>query len=237
MMIHQWRLMWASTPLAWTTDAMGRTMIAEMQSLYRPREDLGHRHQPDRAGRLHPVLDLAGESELLGHDQGHRLHALEEDGDPHHAGDQQRGEGRLGHRAAPAADALADLREDVEEDEAEQERLDEHPDHELDQVLAQHHQVAEDQRPQRSPAGVEGRRGSGSTRPWRPAGAPRPRSSVPQLLAGEVDEDRLERGLGHRQVDAPGTRPPPARRHHRGQQPVLALHVELRRRPRSDGSG
>ena len=62
----------------------------------------------------------------------------------------------------PAADALADLREDVEEDEAQQERLHQGPDDELDEVLAQHHQVAEDQGPQGDPAGRRTSSGSAS---------------------------------------------------------------------------
>ena len=48
----------------------------------------------------------------------------------------------------PAApDPLAVRREDEEEDENEQERLDQRADDELAEVLAQHHQVAPDQRP------------------------------------------------------------------------------------------
>ncbi len=35
-MIHQWRVRWASTPLAWTTEAMGRTMTAEMRPCTAP---------------------------------------------------------------------------------------------------------------------------------------------------------------------------------------------------------
>jgi hypothetical protein len=35
------------------------------QSLNRTGQHLGHGHQPDGAGRLDPVLDLAGEAELL----------------------------------------------------------------------------------------------------------------------------------------------------------------------------
>ncbi len=201
-MIHQWRLRWASTPLAWTTEAMGSTMMAEIRPCTAPERTLAMATSQMGHGRLHPVLDLAGEAELLGHDQRHRLHALEEDGDPHHAGDQQGGEGRLGHRTPAAADALADLREHVEEDEAEQERLDQHPDHELDEVLAQHHQVPEDQRPQGDAAGVERRAGGPGLQHdgdrWRRC---RRCSSVPQLLAGEIDEDGLQRGLGHREVE------------------------------------
>ena len=99
-MIHQCRLRWASTPAAWTTDAMGRTMMAEMTPWMAPDRTLAHRHQPDRARRLDPVLDLAGEPELLGHLQRHRLDALEHDRDPHHAGDEHGGERRLA-RARP----------------------------------------------------------------------------------------------------------------------------------------
>ena len=72
-------------------------------------------------------------------------------------------------RTAAPADALADLREHVEEDEAEEERLDQHPDDELDEVLAQHHQVAEDEGPEGDAAGVERRTGAdGSAWPSAP---------------------------------------------------------------------
>ena len=45
-----------------------------------------------------------------------------------------------------AADALTDLRKDVEEDEAQEERLHQRAHDELDQVLAQDDEVAQDQR-------------------------------------------------------------------------------------------
>ena len=68
-------------------------------ALGRAGQHLLDRHQPDRAGRLDPVLDLAGEAELLGHGQGDGLHALEHDRDADHARDQDGGEGRLLGRA------------------------------------------------------------------------------------------------------------------------------------------
>jgi len=43
------------------------------------------------------------------------------------------------------ADALPDLREHVEEDEAKQEGLDQRAQHEFPEVLAQHHQVTQEQ--------------------------------------------------------------------------------------------
>ena len=100
-MINQCRLMWASTPGAWTTEAMGSTMTAEMIPWTAPDRTLADRHQPDRARRLDAVLDLAGEPELLGHLQGHGLDALEHDRDPDHAGNEHGGERRLRPPAPP----------------------------------------------------------------------------------------------------------------------------------------
>ena len=63
-----------------------------------------------------------------------------------------------------APDRLADLREDVEEDEAEQEGLHERADRELEEVLAQHGEVAQ----QRAPAARSGsRRASSAAGAWR----------------------------------------------------------------------
>ncbi len=59
------------------------------------REHLGHGHEPDRAGRLHAVLDLAGVAELLGKLQGDGLDALEHDADGDDAGHEDGGERRL----------------------------------------------------------------------------------------------------------------------------------------------
>ena len=55
--------------------------------------------------------------------------------------------------SAASPDGLPDLGEDVEEDEAQEKRLHDGSDDELDLVLPQHHQVAQDQRPQRDAAG------------------------------------------------------------------------------------
>ena len=105
-MIHQCRLMWACTPGACTTDGDGQDDGRREHALHRAGQDLGHRHQPDRARRLDPVLDLAGEPELLGHLQGDGLDALEHDRDPDHARDEHGGEGRTRRhrrRAPPTA--------------------------------------------------------------------------------------------------------------------------------------
>ena len=226
-MIHQCSDRWACTPGACTTEAIGSTMIGRDHALGRAGQHLGDRHQPDRAGRLDPVLDLPGEAELLGHGQRDRLDALEHDRDADHAGHQDGGERGLGRRAVAAADALADLREHEQEHEAEQERLDERAQHELPQVLAQHDQVAQQQRAQRGPARGGDRPGRPAADPpaWAPAGSAR-WPSVPQLLAGQVDEHGLQAGLGDRQVDqveaaALGGQHDP--RH----EPVAALHVQL----------
>ena len=118
---------------------------------------------------------------------------------PGHQDGRERG---LGRRAVPA-DALADLREDVQEDEAQQERLDDRAQHELPQVLAQHHQVAQQQRAQRGPARGGHRPGRAAADPpgRRLRWSPMWRHSVPQLLPGQVDEHRLQAGLGDRQVE------------------------------------
>jgi len=61
-------------------------------ALGRARQHFGYRDEPDRAGRLHPVLDLAGETELLGHGQRDRLYALKHHRDPDDAGYEDGGE-------------------------------------------------------------------------------------------------------------------------------------------------
>ena len=63
-------------------------------ALHRPGQDFGHGHQPDRARRLDPVLDLAGEPEFLGHLQGDGLDPLEHDGYPHDPRHEHGGERR-----------------------------------------------------------------------------------------------------------------------------------------------
>ena len=60
-----------------------------------------------------------------------------------------------------APDALTDRREDVQEDEHQQERLHEGPGDELADVLAEHGQVAQEQRPEGLAAGDRGRTGLG----------------------------------------------------------------------------
>src|SRR5712691_646289 len=109
-------------------------------------------------GRLDAVLDLAGEAELLRHGHRDRLDALEHRGDADHARHQDRRERGLIGRAV-ASDALPDLGEHVEEHEAEQERLDQRADDEFPQVLAEHDQVAQQQRAKRGPTGGRDRAG------------------------------------------------------------------------------
>ena len=108
-------------------------------------DDLGDGDEPDGAGRLHPVLDLAGEAKLPRHVEGNRLHVLESHRAADDPGHKDGREGRLLFRAlasdALASDALADLRRDLQEDEKQQERLDQRPEHELPQVLAQHDEI------------------------------------------------------------------------------------------------
>ena len=117
-------------------------------------DDLRDGDEPHRARRLHAVLDLAGEPELLRQGHGHRLDALEHDRDADDAGDEHGGERRLAGTSAAAADALTDRREHVEEHEHEQERLHERAGDELAEVLAQHDEVALDQRDERGAAGL-----------------------------------------------------------------------------------
>jgi hypothetical protein len=137
-------------------------------TLSRAGEDLGHGHQPDRAGRLDPVLDLPGETELLGHGEGDRLHSLEHDRDPDDPGHENGRERGLSGGTLPA-DALADLREDEQEDKAEQERLDDRAQHELPEMLAQNDEIAQHERAQRGPA--RGGHGPGGAPPIRRDGA------------------------------------------------------------------
>jgi hypothetical protein len=100
---------------------------------------------------LDPVLDLACVTELRGHRERDRLNALEHHRYPDDAWHEDGCEGRLCRGPKPP-DALADLRENEQENKAQQERLDQGAQHELPPVLAQHEQVARNERPERCPA-------------------------------------------------------------------------------------
>ena len=163
-MNSQCRLMWASTPRRVDDRGDGEHDGGGDQALGAAGDHLGDRHQPDRAGRLHPVLDLPGEAELLRHGRATAWMPWNMIEMPDDAGHQHGGEGRLGRRAAAAADALADLREDVEEDEAQQERLDERAQDELDRCFRSTTRSRSIRAPQRGPAGGGRRAGRAGRR-------------------------------------------------------------------------
>jgi hypothetical protein len=112
-------------------------------------------------------------------------------------------------------------------------------DDELDEVLAQHDQVAQDQRPEaRSgwpprPSGSGSARFDAAVRAARLVGSRWP--SVAQLLAGEVDEDGLEGRLGDREVgdlEAGRPRPPLTTRGSRRSAPFTWSSTRRRSRVR-----
>ena len=90
--IHQCIVMFASTPPACTTEAIGKTSAAQIsRPCIEPGEHLcDRRNEPDRARRLDAVFDFTGEAELLRHGEGDRLHALEHDRDPDNARHENR---------------------------------------------------------------------------------------------------------------------------------------------------
>src|ERR1019366_3395207 len=121
------------------------------ESLRAAGEHLRDSDQPDSAGGLHAVFDFAGETELLRQLHGYRLDALEHDGKPDDARNEDSGKRRLSPGEAGGSDALPDLRKHVEKHEAQEERLHQGANGELDEVLAQHHEVAQDERVERRP--------------------------------------------------------------------------------------
>ena len=151
MMIHQCSEMSAFTPGACTTEAMGSTMIAEMTPCAAPESTLatatsqiGHgawtrssisRVKPNSWAIASAIDWTPWNITEIPTTPGTRMVA------------------NADCSARPAsADALTDLGEDVEEDEAQQERLDQGPQHELAEVLAQHDEIAQQQRGQSGPA-------------------------------------------------------------------------------------
>ena len=127
------------------------------QSLQGAGGDLSQRDERHGHGREHAVLDLLRVAELGRHRQRDRLDALEHDGDPDHARNQDAREGRFAGRPAATTHALTDLREHIQENEYEQERLDERAADELAEVLLQHREVALEERPERLAARLDGR--------------------------------------------------------------------------------
>ena len=127
---------------------------------------------------------------------------------------------------------LADLREHVEEDEDQQERLDQGPQGELDQrafATPSGPAASRAYKAIRLAAMAESQRARSGRFPGRspwPGRAPGAglelRSSVAQVLAGEVDEYGLQRGLGNREVEHEFVPAPFRRGDHRGEQPEAA---------------
>ena len=78
------QIYWASTPAAWTTEAMGRTMAAEMSPCTPPEITLEMATSQMGHGAWTRSSNLAGEAELLGQGHRHSLDPLEHDGQSHH---------------------------------------------------------------------------------------------------------------------------------------------------------
>ena len=144
---------------------MGSTIAAERAPWAAPGEHLRHRDKPDRARRLHPVLDLPRKAELLCHSKGDRLDSLEHDRDPDHSWNEDRRKAGFRRGAVPA-DALPDLGEDVEEDEAQKKRLDQGAQQDLPKVLAQHDDVPKHESSERGPTRCRDRAGRPARYAW-----------------------------------------------------------------------
>src|ERR1019366_583498 len=124
--------------------------------------------------------------------------ALEHDRDPDDPGHEHSREGRLGRprrrptAGAPASDPLSDRGKHVQEHEHEQKRLHERANHELGEVLAQDHQVAQHERHERRAAGGEGgarwldRDACPARGGWCGGGGHQSRSSLPVRLMKTV---------------------------------------------------
>src|SRR5665213_205527 len=117
------------------------------ETLHRARQYFRDGDEPNGARRLHAVLDLTGEAELLGHGECNRLHSLEHQRDSDDPGNENRREGRRACTPT-AANRLTDLWKDEEEDEAQEKGLNQGPQDELPERLSQHHHVAQDQCPE-----------------------------------------------------------------------------------------
>ena len=159
-MIRQCSVRWASTPGACTTEAIGSTMAADSTPCAAPDSTLAIATSQMGQGawtrssisRVKPnSCDMVSAIDWM------PWNMIEMPTTP---GTSTVANADCRCRAAPA-DALPDLREHVEEDEAQQERLDDRAQHELPQVLAQHDEVAQQQRDQRGPACGGDRAGRG----------------------------------------------------------------------------
>ncbi len=112
-----------------------------------------HLHESDEFNWtrcLDAVLDLPGEAKLLGKLQGDARNALELHRQTGYARNE---DGRKGRTIAPCpTDSLTYPREDIEEHKDEEERLDHGSICKRDEMLAQHYEVAQEQRRRRCPA-------------------------------------------------------------------------------------
>ena len=155
----QWRLMCASTPAAWITEAIGRTTMAEMSPCAPPESTLematsqmGHgAWTRSSISRVNPNSCASGMATAW-----MPWNMMESPTTP---GTRTVANADSAPGMLERADALSDFGEHVEEDEAEEERLHQGADGELHQVLAQDDQVAQDQGTERCPAGGGGRTG------------------------------------------------------------------------------
>ena len=189
-MIHQCSVRWACTPGACTTEAIGSTMAADRTPCAAPESTLaiatsqiGHgawtrssisRVKPNSCAMFSAIDCTPWNMTEIPTTPGTRIVAKADCA-----------------TVAVPADALPDLREDVQEDEAEQERLDDRAQHELPQVLAQHDEVAQQQRAERGPArGGHGAGGAAADPPGRRLRGHRcghqSRSSLPVRLMNTV---------------------------------------------------
>ena len=127
------------------------------QPLGRSGENLGGGDQPDRAGRLHAVLDLARVAELGRQLQGDRLDALEHDRDRRRRRGRARSRSRLGAGPAPPPMPWPICGNTYRNTNTSRNGWIRVRSDELAEVLAQHDQVAQDQRAERGAArrGVE----------------------------------------------------------------------------------
>ena len=158
-MIHQCSERFASTPAACTTEAMGRTMAAEISPCTAPDRTLEMATSQIGQGACtrSSISRVKPNSWAICMATAWMPWNMIEM--PTTPGTRTVANADSAPGAAPAADALADLGEDVEEDEAEEERLDQGPGDELPEVLSEHHQVAQDERLQGDAAGGQRRTG------------------------------------------------------------------------------
>ena len=207
------------------------------QALGAAGDHLGDRHEPDGARSLDPILDFAGEAELLRQLHGDGLNSLEHDGETDDSWHQHRGERRLG-----SGDAARRVRCPVRSWGRRRGRRSTRGTaatsvRTVNSILCFHNTTRSRRMSARSEtqlAAVAERPGCRSTcrevgraerrtPQWIPTSSP---TSVAQVLSGQADEDGLERGLGDGQVgerESPGLR----RLDDAGHEPFRAAHLEL----------